>query len=108
MPPGPAIHSGQVHEGDILCEVNGTSVLRLPPSQVSPHLLGPNGTSVAMVFLRGGERVAVTLLRQPPTAYIRAPDPTPAAAGQHAPPHPGMHPRLASRADDSPSSPSGP
>ncbi len=35
-----------------------------PPSQISPHLLGPKDTSVAVVFLRGEERILTHLYRR--------------------------------------------
>ena len=60
-----------VQEGDILCEVDGKSVLRWPPREVSPHLLGPKDTSVVLTFLRGEERVVVNLVRQLPASYDR-------------------------------------
>ena len=71
MSSGPAFISGLVQEGDILCEVDGKSVLRYPSSQVSPHLLGPKDTTVVMIFLRGEERIAVELVRQQAASYAR-------------------------------------
>jgi C-terminal processing protease CtpA/Prc len=61
-----------VQEGDILFEVDGKSVLRLPPHEVSPHLLGPKDTSVMITFLRGEERVGVNFIRQQPPSYARS------------------------------------
>ena len=54
----------EVQPGDILCEVDGRAVLQLPPSQISPHLLGPKDTHVVVAFKRGEERVVADLFRQ--------------------------------------------
>jgi C-terminal processing protease CtpA/Prc len=67
---GPASNSGVIQEGDILSEVDGKSVLRFPPAQVSIHLLGPKDSSVEIVFLRGEEKVTVNLLRQQPPVPV--------------------------------------
>ena len=53
-----------IQQGDILCEVDGKSVLQSPPSQISPHLLGPKDTHVVVVFKRGEDRVVADLFRQ--------------------------------------------
>jgi C-terminal processing protease CtpA/Prc len=60
-----------VEEGDILCEIDGKPVLRLPPSEVSPYLLGPKDTIVVITFLRGEEPVTVNLKRQTPAYYAK-------------------------------------
>ena len=62
--PGPAFNSGAIQEGDILSEIDGHNVLRCHPSQISLHLLGPEESSVTVVFLRGEERIAVSLVRR--------------------------------------------
>ncbi len=62
--PGPAFNSGEIQEGDILCEVDGHSVLRCRLSQVAAHLLGPEESNVKVVFLRGEERIVVSLVRR--------------------------------------------
>jgi len=54
---GPAERSGQVMAGDILGEVNGTSVHRSPLSAVSASLLGEDGSEVAITFYRDGKAV---------------------------------------------------
>jgi hypothetical protein len=43
--------------GDILGEVNGTSVHRSPLSAVSASLLGEDGSEVAITFYRDGRAV---------------------------------------------------
>lgn len=62
--PGPAFNSGAIQKGDILCEINGQSVLRCSPSQVSAYLVGPEETSVTMAFLRGEEKLVTSLVRR--------------------------------------------
>ena len=63
---GPAYESGIIKKGDILCEVDGTLVLRCTTSRISTYLLGPKDSLVTKVFLRGNKKIVARLARQVP------------------------------------------
>jgi C-terminal processing protease CtpA/Prc len=69
---GPALKSGVIQEGDILCEVDKVPVLGCTTKHVSNFLLGPKDTPITMVFLRGIEKIVVHLLRQHPCKLLTA------------------------------------
>jgi len=66
---GPAFQTGKVEEHDVLAEVNGVDVYRKPPSQIGKMLVGKEGTSVRVVFLRHiignpiPDKIKVTFIR---------------------------------------------
>eukprot|EP00288_Rhodomonas_lens_P019500 CAMPEP_0177691300 /NCGR_PEP_ID=MMETSP0484_2-20121128/1235_1 /TAXON_ID=354590 /ORGANISM="Rhodomonas lens, Strain RHODO" /LENGTH=112 /DNA_ID=CAMNT_0019201919 /DNA_START=111 /DNA_END=449 /DNA_ORIENTATION=+ len=65
IPGGPAEKTGQVQPNDVLYEVDGKNVYRSPLSTVSSNLLGPNESTVRVVFLRNAEQVQVSIVRAP-------------------------------------------
>ena len=60
---GPASKQVLVREGDILSQINGVDVSGFSLSQISPHILGPPGSRVCCIFLRGDESITVDLER---------------------------------------------
>jgi C-terminal processing protease CtpA/Prc len=63
---GPAWKSGIIREGDLLFEVDGSPVTQCTTSRVTTYLLGPKGTHITMVYLRGKEKIVANLTREIP------------------------------------------
>ena len=63
---GPAWRSGIIREGDLLFEVDGSPVMQCTTSRVAAYLLGPKGTHITMVYLRGNEKIIANLTREIP------------------------------------------
>jgi carboxyl-terminal processing protease len=62
IPKTPAERAG-VKKGDKIVKVNGEDVTRLTTSEVADRVRGPEGTSVTVVFDRGGTPVELTITR---------------------------------------------
>ena len=54
-----------LQEGDILHDVDGTVLLRRPPAEVAELLLGPEGSTINVGFMRGQKEFVVPLVRRP-------------------------------------------
>jgi hypothetical protein len=63
---GPAAFSGQIAVGDVLCEVDGVSIVDMETAVA--QLMGPLGSSVRVVVEHGKCRGHVLMLRQPAAA----------------------------------------
>lgn len=60
---GAAAEAAGVLPGDIFLEVDGISVEGLNQSQLATRVRGPQGTEVVITFLRGEERITLTITR---------------------------------------------
>eukprot|EP00286_Rhodomonas_abbreviata_P009472 CAMPEP_0181330428 /NCGR_PEP_ID=MMETSP1101-20121128/23895_1 /TAXON_ID=46948 /ORGANISM="Rhodomonas abbreviata, Strain Caron Lab Isolate" /LENGTH=169 /DNA_ID=CAMNT_0023439685 /DNA_START=24 /DNA_END=530 /DNA_ORIENTATION=- len=104
IPGGPAEKTGLVQPNDVLYEVDGKNVYRSPLSTVSSNLLGPNDSTVRVVFLRNAEQVQVSIVRAPVPNLMSVqkaspmpaqPAPPPPAPPEASPPAGRRHPILA-------------
>ncbi|MDQ7024278.1 MAG: S41 family peptidase [Anaerolineae bacterium] len=60
---GAAAEAAGVLPGDIFLDVDGVSVEGLDQSQLATRVRGPQGTEVVITFLRGEERITLTITR---------------------------------------------
>ena len=66
MPGGPVHLDGTIQPGDVLLSVDGVAVFGKSPSDLVPHITGPEGTIVSLLILRSEVHQLMVSLRRAP------------------------------------------